>query len=125
MRHSVAGKKLDRTTGARIALRRNLIKQLFTHERIHTTKAKAAAIRGEAEHIITIARNSASGSDSDKVAARRLVVSKLGDNQMVKRLFEEIAPRFANRNGGYTRVMKLGPRLGDSAEMVILELVEE
>ena len=125
MRHNVAGKKLDRTTGARIALRRNLIKQLFTHERIHTTKAKAAAIRGEAEHIITIARNSASGSDSDKVAARRLVVSKLGDNQMVKRLFEEIAPRFANRNGGYTRVMKLGPRLGDSAEMVILELVEE
>jgi large subunit ribosomal protein L17 len=125
MRHSVAGKKLDRTTGARIALRRNLIKQLFTHERIHTTKAKAAAIRGEAEHIITIARNSANGSDSDKVAARRLVVSKLGDNQMVKRLFEEIAPRFANRNGGYTRVMKLGPRLGDSAEMVILELVEE
>ena len=125
MRHSVAGKKLDRTTGARIALRRNLIKQLFTHERIHTTKAKAAAIRGEAEHIITIARNSSSGSDSEKVAARRLVVSKLGDNQMVKRLFEEIAPRFANRNGGYTRVMKLGPRLGDSAEMVILELVEE
>ena len=125
MRHNVAGKKLDRTTGARIALRRNLIKQLFTHERIHTTKAKAAAIRGEAEHIITIARNSASGSDSEKVAARRLVVSKLGDNQMIKRLFEEIAPRFANRNGGYTRVMKLGPRLGDSAEMVILELVEE
>ena len=125
MRHSVAGKKLDRTTGARIALRRNLIKQLFTHERIHTTKAKAAAIRGEAEDIITIARNSSSGSDSEKVAARRLVVSKLGDNQMIKRLFEEIAPRFANRNGGYTRVMKLGPRLGDSAEMVILELVEE
>ena len=125
MRHSVAGKKLDRTTGARIALRRNLIKQLFTQERIHTTKAKAAAIRGEAEHIITIARNSSSGSDSEKVAARRLVVSKLGDNQMIKRLFEEIAPRFANRNGGYTRVMKLGPRLGDSAEMVILELVEE
>ena len=125
MRHSVAGKKLDRTTGARIALRRNLIKQFFTHERIRTTKAKAAAIRGEAEHMITIARNSANGSDSDKVAARRLVISKLGDNQMVKRLFEEIAPRFANRNGGYTRVMKLGPRLGDSAEMVILELVEE
>jgi large subunit ribosomal protein L17 len=125
MRHSVAGKKLDRTTGARIALRRNLIKQFFTHERIRTTKAKAAAIRGEAEHIITIARNSANGSDSDKVAARRLVISKLGDNQMVKRLFEEIAPRFANRNGGYTRAMKLGPRLGDSAEMVILELVEE
>ncbi len=125
MRHSVAGYKLGRTTGSRIALRRNLIKQLFTHERIRTTKAKAAAIRGEAEHMITIARNSASGSDAEKVAARRLVATKLGDNQISKRLFDDIAPRFANRNGGYTRVMKLGPRAGDSAEMVILELVEE
>jgi large subunit ribosomal protein L17 len=59
------------------------------------------------------------------VHARRLVTSKLGDNQVIKRLFEEIAPRFANRNGGYTRILKLGPRMGDSAEMVILELVEE
>jgi large subunit ribosomal protein L17 len=101
------------------------MKQFFEHERIRTTKAKAAAIRGEAEQIITIARNSANGSDTDKVAARRLVASKLGDTQVLKRVFDEIAPRFANRNGGYTRVMKLGPRLGDSAEMVILELVEE
>ena len=125
MRHNVAGYKLGRSKGARIALRRNLIKQFFTRERIQTTKAKAAAIRGEAEHIITIARNSANGSDSEKVAARRLVVSKLGDNQLIKRVFDEIAPRFATRPGGYTRVTKLGPRLGDSAEMVILELVEE
>jgi large subunit ribosomal protein L17 len=125
MRHNVAGKKLDRTSGARLALRRNLIKQFFEHERIHTTKAKAAAIRGEAEKIITIARNSANGTDSEKVTARRLVAAKLGDNRVLKRLFDEIAPRFANRPGGYTRVMKLGPRLGDSAEMVILELVEE
>ena len=125
MRHNVAGKKLDRTSGARLALRRNLIKQFFEHERIHTTKAKAAAIRGEAEHIITIARNSANASDSEKVSARRLVAAKLGDNRVLKRVFDEIAPRFANRPGGYTRVMKLGPRHGDSAEMVILELVEE
>jgi large subunit ribosomal protein L17 len=125
MRHNVAGYKLDRTTGARKALRRNLIKQFFEHERIHTTKAKAAAIRGEAEHIITIARNSANASDSEKVSARRLVAAKLGDNRVLKRVFDEIAPRFANRPGGYTRVMKLGPRHGDSAEMVILELVEE
>jgi large subunit ribosomal protein L17 len=125
MRHQVSGYRLGRTTGARLALRRNLIKQFFTHERIQTTRAKAAAIRGEAERLITIARNSAQGSDIDKVNARRLVVSRLGDNQMVKRLFDEIAPRFANRNGGYTRVLKLGPRMGDSAEMVILELVEE
>jgi large subunit ribosomal protein L17 len=125
MRHQIAGYRLGRSTGARVALRRNLIKQFFTHERITTTRAKAAAIRGEAEKLITIARNSAQKSDIEKVNARRLVASKLGDNQILKRLYDEIAPRYANRNGGYTRVMKLGPRMGDSAEMVILELVEE
>jgi large subunit ribosomal protein L17 len=106
-------------------LRRNLIKQLFTHERIETTRAKAAAIRGEAERMITIARNSADKDDAAKVHARRLVAARLGDNQLIKRLFDEIAPRFATKPGGYTRVLKLGPRLGDAAEMVILELVEE
>jgi large subunit ribosomal protein L17 len=125
MRHSVAGYKLGRTKSARIALRRNLIKQFFTHERIKTTKAKAAAIRGDAEKLITLAKNSANGTEIEKVNARRLAVSKLGDNQVIKRLFDDIAPRFASRNGGYTRVFKLGPRLGDSAEMVVLELVEE
>ena len=125
MRHSVSGYRLGRTSGARLALRRNLIKQFFTHERIQTTKAKAAAIRGDAERMITIARNSANGSEIEKVNARRLVAQKLGDNQVIKRLFDEIAPCFANRPGGYTRVLKLGPRMGDSAEMVILELVEE
>ena len=125
MRHSVSGYRLGRTSGARLALRRNLIKQFFIHERIQTTRAKAAAIRGDAERMITIARNSAQASDAEKVNARRLVASKLGDNQVIKRLFDEIAPRFANRPGGYTRVLKLGPRMGDSAEMVILELVEE
>jgi large subunit ribosomal protein L17 len=125
MRHQVSGYRLGRSTGARLALRRNLIKQLYTHERIQTTRAKAAAIRGEAERLITIARNSAQGSDIDKVNARRLVISKLGDNQLIKRLFDEIAPRFATRSGGYTRMLKLGPRMGDAAEMVILELVEE
>ena len=125
MRHQISGYRLGRTSGARLALRRNLIKQFFTHERIQTTKAKAAAIRGDAERMITIARNSANASDADKVNARRLVAQKLGDNQVIKRLFDEIAPRFANRPGGYTRVLKLGPRMGDSAEMVILELVEE
>ncbi len=125
MRHKVAGHKLDRTTGARVALRRNLIRQLFIHERIRTTQAKADMVRGDAERIITIARNSANGTDAQKVAARRLVVSKLGSNEIIKRVFDEIGPRFANRNGGYTRVVKLGPRLGDSADMVILELIEE
>ena len=125
MRHQISGYRLGRSSGARLALRRNLIKQFFTHERIRTTKTKAAAIRGEAERLITIARNSADKSDAEKVHARRLVTAKLGDNQLISRLFDEIAPRFANRNGGYTRVLKLGPRMGDSAEMVILELVEE
>jgi large subunit ribosomal protein L17 len=125
MRHQVSGYKLGRTKGARIALRRNLLKQFFTHERLHTTRAKAAAIRSEAERLITIACNSAEGSPEQKVHAQRLVASRLGDNSLNERLFEEIAPRFAARNGGYTRVIKLGPRLGDSAEMVILELVEE
>lgn len=125
MRHSIAGYKLGRTTSARLALRRNLIKQLFTHERIQTTKAKAAAIRGDAERLITLAKRSADGTADQKIHARRLAVSKLGDNQMIKRLFDEIAPRFASRNGGYTRVIRLGTRLGDAAEMVVLELVEE
>jgi large subunit ribosomal protein L17 len=125
MRHQVAGYKLGRTKSARIALRRNLIKQLFTHERIRTTRAKASAVRGEAERLITIARNSAEASDAEKVHAQRMVASRLGDNSLNQRLFEDIAPRFANRPGGYTRMLKLGPRMGDSAEMVILELVEE
>ena len=127
MRHQVAGYKLNRTPGGRIALRRNLIKQFFTHERIRTTEAKAAAIRGEAERMITIARNVTDKTDSQKVAARRLIAGRLGNNsnEAVKKLFDEIAPRFATRPGGYTRIFKLGPRLGDAAEMVMIELVEE
>ena len=127
MRHQVAGYKLNRTKSARIALRRNLIKQFFTHERIRTTQTKAAAIRGEAEQMITIARKIQDASDAEKVAARRLIAAMLGNNsnEVVKKLFDEIAPRFADRNGGYTRVLKLGPRFGDKAEMALLELVEE
>jgi large subunit ribosomal protein L17 len=127
MRHQVAGYKLGRSKGARIALRRNLIKQFFLNERIRTTATKAAAIRGEAEKMITVARNVKDANDNEKVAARRLIVARLGgnSNEVVKKLFDEIAPRFAERNGGYTRVLKLGPRFGDKAEMAILELVEE
>jgi large subunit ribosomal protein L17 len=127
MRHQVAGYKLNRTKGARIALRRNLIKQFFAHERIRTTETKAAAIRGEAERMITVARKVKDSDDSAKVAARRLIAARLGgnSNEVIKKLFDEIAPRFSERNGGYTRVLKLGPRFGDKAEMVLLELVEE
>lgn len=125
MRHNIAGYRLGRSKAARIALRRNLIKQFFTYERIRTTRAKAAAIRGEAERLITIARNSIDGTDAEKVHAQRKVASRLGDNKINQRLFDEIAPRFVDRPGGYTRVLKLGIRSGDSAEMVLLELVEE
>ncbi len=125
MRHHIAGYKLSRTKDQRKALRRVLIKQLFENNRIKTTKAKAKAIRGDAEKLITLAKNSTNGSDIEKVNARRLAASTLADADIVKKLFDDIAPRFESRNGGYTRMLKLGLRKGDSSEMVILELVEE
>jgi len=124
MRHGVFGYRLGRTSGQRNALRRTMINQLFTHERIRTTRAKAMAIRGDAERLITLARNSSNGSDIDKVNARRLAASKMASPDTVRKLFDDIAPRYATRNGGYTRMLKLVPRLGDAAEMVLLELVE-
>ena len=125
MRHHIAGKKLNRNKGQRIALRRVLIKQLFENNRIKTTKAKAIAIRSDAEKLITLAKKSLDATDIEKVNARRLAASKLADDQIVRKLFDDIAPRFTERNGGYTRMLKLGLRAGDSSEMVILELVEE
>ena len=125
MRHQVSGVKLGRSKDQRVALRRTLIKQLFEHNRIETTRAKAEAIRSEAEKLITLARNSAEGDDIKKVNARRLAAARLADASAVKKLFDEVAPRFATRKGGYTRVYKLGPRQGDAAEMVLLELVEQ
>lgn len=125
MRHQVAGYRLSRDKDQRSALRRTLIKQLFTHERIKTTRTKALAIRGEAERLITLARNSGDASDIIKVNARRLAAARLDDAEVVKKLFDDIAPRYANRPGGYTRMFKLGPRLGDAADMVLLELVED
>jgi large subunit ribosomal protein L17 len=125
MRHQIAGYRLSRGKDARIGLRRTLINQLFTHEKLKTTRAKAMAIRGEAEKLITLARNSGKATDIEKVNARRLAASRLGNAEIVKKLFDDIAPRYESRNGGYTRMFKLGPRLGDSAEMVLLELVED
>ena len=127
MRHKVAGKRLSRHTGARNALRRTMVKQLFEHERIKTTRAKAEAIRGQAEKLITLAKrgNAAAEEDPAKmVHARRLAASRLEDAEIVRMLFDDIAPRYADRPGGYTRMLKLGPRVGDRAEMVLLELVE-
>ncbi len=124
MRHRVAGHKLSRSKDQRIALRRNLVKQLFEHERIRTTSAKAQAVRGQAERLITLAKNGNKAGDEKMVHARRLAAARLSDAGAVKKLFDDIAPRFADRPGGYTRIVKLGLRQGDAAEMVILELVE-
>ncbi|MHC1783941.1 MAG: 50S ribosomal protein L17 [Anaerolineaceae bacterium] len=125
MRHQIAGYRLGRSKDARIGLRRTLINQLFTNEKLKTTHAKAMAIRGDAEKLITLARNSGKATDIEKVNARRLAASRLGNAEIVKKLFDDIAPRYESRNGGYTRMFKLGPRLGDSADMVLLELVED
>jgi large subunit ribosomal protein L17 len=124
MRHQVAGFHLGRDKDARTGLRRTLVKQLFTHERIQTTHTKALAIRGEAERLITLAKNSGEASEIGKVNARRLAAARMGDAVLVKKLFDDIAPRYKTRPGGYTRMIKLGPRQGDAAEMVIIELVE-
>lgn len=125
MRHKVAGKKLSRHVGARNALRRILVKQLFEFERIRTTRAKAEAIRGQAERLISLAkRGNAAENAATKVHARRLAASRLNDPKAVKKLFDDIAPRYAERKGGYTRMVKLGQRDGDRAPMVMLELVE-
>lgn len=124
MRHHVAGYKLNRNRDQRKALRKNLIKQLFENDRIKTTKAKAKAVRTDAEKLITLAKNSIDATDIEKVNARRRAAAVLADADVVKKLFDDIAPRFAERNGGYTRIFKLGLRAGDSSEMVILELVD-
>lgn len=125
MRHKIVGKRLSRSKDHRRALRRTMVNQLFTHERIRTTHAKALAIRGQAERLITLAKRGNAAGDEKMVHARRLAAARMDNPEMVKKLFDDIAPRYENRAGGYTRVLKLGPRYGDSAEMVILELIEE
>jgi len=125
MRHKIVGYRLSRGKDERTALRRILIKQLFEHERIRTTRAKARAVRGQAERLISLAKRGNQAGEAKAVHARRLAASRLGDPVAVKKLFDEIAPRFEARQGGYTRILSLGPRLGDSAEMVILELIED
>lgn len=125
MRHKVTGRRLGRSTAHRTALRRNLITELFRHERIKTTEAKAKAVRGEAEKMITVAKRGIAAGEVEAVNARRRAAAGLNDGEIVKKLFDDLAERYAERNGGYTRILKLGPRKGDAAEMVLLELVEE
>jgi large subunit ribosomal protein L17 len=125
MRHKVSGKRLSRSKDNRKALRRTMVNQLFTHERIKTTRAKAQAIRGQAERLITLAKKGNAAGEAKMVHARRLAAARMNDPEMVQKLFDDIAPRYEDRPGGYTRILKLGPRYGDSAEMVLIELIEE
>jgi len=125
MRHKVAGKRLGRDTGQRKGLRRNLINDLFQYERITTTQAKAQAIRAEAEKLITIAkRGRAHGDAARGVHARRLILARLNNPASVAKVYDELAPRYEGRPGGYLRLLKLGPRKGDAAPMVMIELVD-
>jgi large subunit ribosomal protein L17 len=117
MRHRKDGFKLGRLTQHRWALFRNLLVALFRHERITTTEAKAKAVRGLAEHMVTLAKR-------ENLHARRQVLSMVPDAKVVGTLFDTIAARFSERTGGYTRIIKLGPRPGDNAPMVLLELVD-
>lgn len=124
MRHRVAGKKLNRSKGHRTALRRALITQLFEHERLRTTEAKARAIRSQAEKLITLAKRGVAAGDVKEINARRLANARLNSPEVVRKLFDELAPRYEERPGGYTRMLKLGQRRGDAAKIVVLELVD-
>ena len=117
MRHAKQRHKLSRDSAHRRALLRNLSREVIQHERITTSQAKAKAVKPKVERLITL------GKRGD-LHARRQAMSELGqDKFLVHKLFEEVAPRYADRPGGYTRVVKLGPRRSDSTEMVFLELV--
>lgn len=117
MRHRVHGRKLGRTSAHRKAMTRNQLIALFTHERIITTIAKAKNLRPQAERMVTLAR-------TGTLANRRRILSMIPDKEIVKRLFDEIAPRFAERPGGYTRILRLGRRRGDNAELAIIEFID-
>jgi large subunit ribosomal protein L17 len=117
MPHQIAGRKLGRKTAPRMALYRNLIVSVLRYEQIKTTEARAKEVRGQVERVITLAKD---GS----LAARRQIVAELPNEPLViDKLINEIAPKYAERTSGYTRIVKLGPRAGDAAPMVQLELV--
>lgn len=118
MRHRVEGRKFGREMDARRLMLRNLSKSMIEHGQINTTLAKAKELRGHVERLITYGK-------VNTVHARRLAYSVLGDRSLVKKLFDEIAPAFQGRNGGYTRVIKAGFRRGDAAPMAVIQFVEE
>jgi len=117
MRHLNAGRKLNRTAAHRKALMRNLVKALIQREQIRTTDAKAKEVRRWADRIVTLGKKGT-------VHARRLAFAYLGSRKLVKRLFDDVAPRFQGRAGGYTRVLKIGPRRGDAAPLSLVEFTE-
>jgi len=117
MKHRRAGKKLGRVTAHRWALFRNLLTALFQHERITTTQAKASAVRGLADQVITLAKR-------ETLHARRQVLALVPDETVVKKVFDTVAARYTERHGGYTRIIKVGHRAGDAAPLVLLELVD-
>ncbi|MGV2385149.1 MAG UNVERIFIED_CONTAM: 50S ribosomal protein L17 [Thermobifida fusca] len=117
MRHKIAGRKLSRTSAHREALIENLVTSLFRHERIRTTVAKAKEARRAAEKMITLAKK-------NSLHARRLASATVRDKEVLRKLFGPLAERFADRPGGYTRIVRAGRRAGDAAEMAYLELVD-
>jgi large subunit ribosomal protein L17 len=117
VRHQRAGKKLGRDSAHRRALYANLASALIEHGRIQTTEAKAKAVKPIAEQMITLGRRG-------DLAARRQATAYLRSKDVVQKLFSDVGPRFSDRPGGYSRIVKLGPRYGDAAEMVYLELVD-
>jgi large subunit ribosomal protein L17 len=117
MRHRKKGRKLSRTASHKKATMRNLASSLFRHGRIETTTAKAKELRPYAERLITLAKRG-------DLHARRLAATKIQDRQVLGSLFADIGPRYAERPGGYTRILKLGNRKGDAAEMSLIELVD-
>ena len=125
MRHNVAHRKLGRVTEHRIAMLRNQAISLLRHERIETTVPKAKELKPFVERLITIAKrgNAAGSADGKALHARRMVLAELPDKEIVSKLFETIAPRFAERPGGYTRLLRIGFRRGDGAEVAQVELV--
>lgn len=116
MRHQVKGRKFGRPTGQRMLMYRNLVADLLRHERIRTTEAKAKEVRAMAESIITMGKRG-------NLHNRRQAVAFVTDEKVVRKVFDELAQRYADRPGGYTRVVKMEPRKGDGAPMALLELV--
>jgi len=117
MRHRKTGRKLSRTAAHRKATLRNMASSLFRHGRITTTTAKAKELRPFAERLITLAKRG-------DLHARRLAARKISERDVLGRLFDELGPRYETRSGGYTRILKLGNRQGDAAEMALIELVD-